>query len=90
MNNTVKFAGILVAGSLVSVQALAGSASLGEVTDYYVNSATVTTANEIQNQVYSDILNTTHKFEMETLEVETRVLISSTKVQEGAEKEAAE
>lgn len=90
MNNTIKFAGLLVAGSLVSGQAFAGTASLGEVTDYYVNAAAVTTTHEIQNQVYSDILNTTHKIEIDTLDIETRVLISSAKIQADIDKEAAE
>lgn len=78
----VKFIGLVVFGSLASAQVFAAPASqlvsLSQVTDYYVDSASSTTSGELQNQVYSDILNTAHKLDVETLEVETRVLISST------------
>lgn len=73
-----KVKGLLVlgAGVLVSGVATAGEVSLSEVTDFYVYSATSSTSYEVQNEVYSDILNTSHKVELEDIGVETKVLIT--------------
>lgn len=90
MFNNVKLASVLVAGSLVAGSAFAGQASLNQVTDFYVNAATVKTSHELQNQVYSDILSSAHQFEIDSLEVETQVLISKNVTKEDAEKEASE
>ena len=89
MFSKVKLAGFLVASSLVSAQVFAAPVSLSQVTDFYVDAASASTAYELQNQVYSDILNTAHKLDVETLEVETRVLISITEV-ESDQNEASE
>lgn len=84
MFSKVKFAGLVVLGSLASTQVFAApaaqSVSLSQVTDYYVDVASAKTSNELQNQVYSDILTTAHKLDVEALEVETQVLISSTDI----------
>ncbi|MCC2607898.1 hypothetical protein [Planctobacterium marinum] len=88
-----KVKGLLVLGTgvLVSGVATAGEVSLSEVTDFYVYSATSSTSYEVQNEVYSDILNTSHKVELEDIGVETKVLItfdstvSSSDVTEAAE-----
>ena len=91
MLNKAKVASlVLVAGSVFSVSALAGTVSLNDVTDYYVADASAATEYDVQYGVYEDILNTTHKFDVESLEVETRVLITDNSKTDNAETQASE
>lgn len=76
MLNKVKAVLVFGSGLMVSGMAVASEVSLNDVTDYYVYEATATTSYEVQNEVYSDILNTTHKVQLEDIGVETRVLIT--------------
>jgi len=90
MSKLIKSVGVLLVGLTASSQSFAAQATISDVVGHYLNIAVESAVVEIQNQVYSDILNAAHHVSLEETKIETRVLIAEAPTETVSENEAAE